>query len=58
MIISEAVDTSITMDVMEDIQAKKEHLKDSIPQGNSADLTKKPVSSDDFINWLIASAQS
>jgi|TARA_B110000967_G_scaffold151435_1_gene155507 hypothetical protein len=58
LIISEAVDTSITMDVMEDIQAKKEHLKDSIPQGNSADLTKKPVSSDDFINWLIASAQS
>ena len=58
LIISEAVDTSITIDVMEDIQDKKENFKDEISLENSTDLTKKPVSSDDFINWLVASAQS
>ena len=58
LIISEAVDTSITIDVMEDIQAKKEHIKEEIAQESRNDLELESVNSADFINWLMARAQS
>ena len=58
LIISEAVDTSITIDVMEDIHAKKEHIKEEIAQESRNDLELESVNSSDFINWLMVRAQS
>ncbi len=58
LIISEAIDTSITLDVMEDIASKKTVSSDSYPELPSTPTDSPSVSSDDFINWLVSNAAS
>ncbi len=58
LIISEAIDTSITLDVIEDINDTKA-ASNRVNEVETS-VIKEPVSvsSDDFINWLISNAQA